>query len=275
MFFAKNVHCVVDGDDADEAIFGVHDRHGQIVVAVEGLRDKLLIVKRAEGNDVGFHDVGNAGGVVAEQQLFDGNHAFQMTLPIDDVAGVDGFLVDSEFTNALKRFLNGGIFAEPDVFGGHYGAGAVLGIFQNFVDFFARLRIGVGKDTPDDVGRHFFDDVNRVVDEKIVDDFLKLLVGKTLYKSFLPVRIHFDKGFACQIFPQKPEHDGKLFLRYLRKQRCDVGRIQVVEIGLKLMILFVVKKFRHFFDGLFKIEIINLQHFAPPFEKSPQTNLQG
>ena len=139
-----DVHRVVEGDDADQPVLGVHDRQGKEVVFGEHLRDLLLIVERVDRNDMLKHDRFDRGRVIlAQKQILDRDKADQLA-SAGDIAGVDGLFVDAGTADAEDGFLHRHIRPQGHIFRRHDGAGGVFGVAQDLIDLLAHVRLGLG-----------------------------------------------------------------------------------------------------------------------------------
>ena len=88
-----HVHHVVVGDDADQPVLGVDDRHGQQVVARHFLGDFLAVVGDAHGQRLRVHQVADKRLPRRQDQVAQRHHAQQLPLVIDDVDVVDRLAV--------------------------------------------------------------------------------------------------------------------------------------------------------------------------------------
>ena len=226
--FFHNVDGVVYGDDADEPVFGVHDREGVEVVFGEHLRDGLLVLGRRDGNDVRLHDVLDHVVIVREDERAQRERADEPAL-VDHIAGVDRFLIDAGALDALGRLLHGHLRAEGDELRCHDAAGAVLGIAQDLVDHPAHVGVGLPENALYDVRGHLLDEIDRVVHIQLVHDLFELGVRKAADEQLLLLGLHFDECFRRQLLRQQPkkERQGKLVCFF--KNRRHVRRVHRYE----------------------------------------------
>ncbi|CAN4032934.1 Helix-turn-helix domain-containing protein, partial [Dysosmobacter welbionis] len=105
--FLQDVHGVVHGDDAHQAVLRVHNGQGQEVVFVQGLGHILLVVQGVGGDHMGIHDVPHHVVLLRQQNGADGEIPQQVAALVNDVADVDGLLVRAGAADALQGVLHG------------------------------------------------------------------------------------------------------------------------------------------------------------------------
>ena len=171
-----------------------------------------------DGDDVLLHNFRDGGLVVqAEQQVLDRDHAEEPAV-LGDVAGVDGLLIDAGAADTEDGLADGHIGPEGDVLGGHPGAGAVLGVAEDFVDFLAHIGGSLGENPLDHVGGHFLDDIDGVIDEELVQDLPELGIGEAADQELLLLGVHLDEGFGRQLLGEEPEDQRQPFFIQLIEQ---------------------------------------------------------
>ena len=148
-----------------------------------------------------------------------------MAVCVRNIAGVDGFLVNACFAYTVECLRNGHVRFKVDIFDGHYAARAVLGVFQNFVDFRTRVGVGLPENTFYNICRHFLYDVNGIVKVHFVKDVVQLIIAECHNKSLLNIWRHLDKGFRRKLFWKEPEKAGYVFLRHFVKHKRNVRRL--------------------------------------------------
>ena len=126
-------------------------------------------------------------------------------MPLRDIAGINSFLVDAGAADAENGLSDGHVRPQRNILRRHDGPGGILRIAENFIDLLAHLRVGLGKNSLHDIGRHFFYNIDGVVDIELVDDLFELAVGKAPDKKLLCVRLHLHEAFRSQILRQQPE----------------------------------------------------------------------
>ena len=226
--FFHNVDGVVHGDDADEPVFGVHDREGVEVILGEHLRDGLLVLGRRDGDDVRLHDILDHVVIVRENERSQRERADE-TAFVGHIAGVDRFLIDAGALDALGRLLHGHLRAERDELRRHDAAGAVLRIAQDLVDHPAHVGVGLPENALYDVCGHLLDEIDRVVHIQLVHDFLEFRVGKAADQQLLLLGLHFDERFRRQLLRQQPEEERQGELVRFFKNRRHVRRVHRYE----------------------------------------------
>ena len=146
---------------------------------------------------------------------------------INDVADVDGLLVRSGPADALQGVLHRHGLLQIHKLRGHNGAGGILRIFQNFVDAFAHIRVGVLQNPLDHVGGHFLHDVNGIVQIQLVQHFLQLRVGKAADQQLLLVAFQLYEHLCRLLLRQQTEQQGqRLFIVQIVRQNGNVRRLQ-------------------------------------------------
>ena len=126
----------------------------------------------------------------------------------------------------LDGLLDRKLPAQAHILDGHDAAGAVLGVFEDFVDHLAGVGVGTAQNPLDHVGRHFLNDVHGVVEVELVDNLLELVVGKAPDEQLLLVGLHFDKGLRRQLLGQQPKEQGQAVCGQLLKQGRNIGRVE-------------------------------------------------
>ena len=122
---------------------------------------------------------------------------------------------------------------QRDALRGHQAAGAVFGVFQDLVDLFPGLAVRLQQDALDDVCRHLFDEVYRIVYEQLVQHQLEFFIGKGRDQKLLLGAAHLHERLRRQFFGEKAEDDGNVFVVQFRKDLRKVGRLQFGEQGLE------------------------------------------
>ena len=84
----------------------------------------------------------------------------------------------------LNRFVDCHIAVKVDKFRGHNASGGVCGILEHLVYHLPCLGVCLLENSLNYAGGHFFNDINRIVKVKLVNNVLQLLIRKTLDKVF-------------------------------------------------------------------------------------------
>ena len=211
-------------------------------------------------NDVFLHHILHQIVVLGKQQILDCRDADQAVVAVVDVAGVDGLLIHTGTADTLDRHFRRHIRPQRDELGRHDRAGAVLRIFEQFVDLTARFLVCLSQNTLDDIRRHFLDQIYRVVHKELVNDLFELAVRESVDQKLLGFVVHLDEGFSRQLLGQDPEQDRQLFILQLLKNRRDIVRLhgrQDVSEGAVLLFL------QQHPDG-FRKRYVNLNHCVLP-----------
>ena len=161
--------------------------------------------------------------------------ADQPALLVDDVAGVDGLLVDARAADVVHRLAHGEVVAQVDVFDGHQRARAVLRVVEELVDQLARALVRVLQHLLDDVGRHFLQEVDRIIQEHVVHQRLELGVGGALGDELLLVAVHVGEHVGGDVLGQHAEElDHPRVLFNLLQALGDIHRQAVRRLFLKI-----------------------------------------
>ena len=243
----NDVNDIVDGDDADEAALFIADGDGGQVVTAEIVGDSFLIVRGGGADDIGIHDIADAGAFRRDNQLAQGNLTDEPALIVDDVAGVDGLLVDARAADVIHRLAHGEIIVQIDIFNGHQASGAVFRIIEELVDGLARALVGVLQNLFDDVGGHFFQKVHRIIHEHIVHQRLQFGVGRAFGDELLLLAGHVGEHVGGDILGQHAEHAQHApFVFDFLQPFGDIHRRTFRRLLLKLLELAFVQQLDHF-----------------------------
>ena len=113
---------------------------------------------------------------------------------------------------------------------------------QDLVDAAAGLRIALPQDPFDHVGRHFFDDIHRVIDVQFIQNVLQLPVAERADQHFLLVRFHFSKSLSSQLFWQQAVYDRQRFFRYFSEDLRNIHRVFIPQKITDLCVFFILQK---------------------------------
>ena len=276
----NDVHDIVDGDDADQAVFLIADGDGSQVVTAEVVGNGFLIVGRHGADDVGIHDIADAGALRRDNQLAQGNLTDELALVVDDIAGVNRLLVDARAADVIHRLAHSEVIVQIDIFDGHQAAGAVFRIIEELVDGLARALVGVLQNLFDDVGGHFFQKVHRIIHEHVVHQRFEFGVGRAFGDELLLLAGHVGKHVGGDILGQHAEYaqHAPLVLDFLQPFG-DIHRRAFRRLVLKLLKLSFVKQPEQFhkfladffFHGGFLLFIFRCSAFAKNAGCAPKT----
>ena len=245
-----DVHCVVDGDDADQPLLHVDDGQGEEAVLVQRLRHVLLIVHRLGPDDVRIHDLLDQVVLLREEQVTHRQHAEQVARRVGDVQDVDRLHVAADTADTLEGVLDGHVLFQGEKLHVHDGTGRVLGVFENFVDGFAHLGRGPVEDADHDACGHLLDDIDGVVEVQLVEHLLQLGVGKAVDEHLLAVTLQLDEHLGRRLLREQPvQQRHKLFTGFFQQQR-DVRRLHGQKQLTQLGILFTSGQLLDFFQIL-------------------------
>ena len=194
-----------------------------------------------------------------------------MAALVGNIADIDGFSFIAVFADYVKGLLHGVVLPKLYKLRGHYGAGGIFGILQNFVYFFAGVRVGIFKNTLYDIGRHFFNNVYGIIKVKFVKNGFQFGVGKALYEHFLRIAFKFDKNIRRNIFWKKAEHHRAVFFRHIVKKKGYIRGIEVVKLLFKLVISLVFNKFLQLFK-CFIVFFFKIRHDKRPLSHKTATS---
>ena len=122
-----NLHCVVDGNDAQHLAVLVHNGHGHQVVLgnVGGNFVFRLFGQRCD--QLVEHDVGKRGVVLCQHQRAQRKHAHQLVVFVQHVHVVHGGVVFVQAAQHFGGFLHGVGGVHGHELGGHQAACSVFG----------------------------------------------------------------------------------------------------------------------------------------------------
>ena len=215
---------------------------------------------------MGIHDVPHHVVFLRQQNGADGEIPQQVAALVNDVADVDGLLVRAGAADALQGVLHGHGGLQVHVLRGHDAAGAVVGVFQDFVDALADVRVRVAQDALDHVGGHLLHDVHRVVQVQLVQHFLQLRVGKALDEHLLLLRIQLHEHLGRLLLGQQAEHHRHLVVQF-HEQARDVLGLQGQQKVAQLGIAFSGDQILDLFQQLVPLLFL-LKHARPPLREA-------
>ena len=196
----NDVQDVVNRDDPDQALLAIHHRHHHQVVVLEFFRDVFLVFEGVGIDHRRRHDVSHQAVFRAEDKPSQGHGARQFAAFADDIAGIDRLLAAALAADVGQGLSGRHFFRQDDVFDGHQAAGAVVGVFEDIVDFAAFGRFGLAEDGIDHVGRQFFQKIDGVVNREFIEDEGQPVLGDAVHN--LPLQVAVQVG----------EHGGGLIL---------------------------------------------------------------
>ena len=244
-----DVYGVIDGDDTDDTVFAIHDRHGKHIVPAEHLGDLFLIVVGVNVDGVDIHQGVDNGIGIGQQHFPYRYHPQQLLAGGGDIAGVDGLLIHAVLPYDPKGVLHGKAAAEVDVLVGHQASGGIFGVLKVLIDEFTVGGGGILHHPLYHVGGHFLHQVHVVIHEQIVQDVLQLGIGQRGYNLLLDFRFHVGKDLGGSFLGQQPEqlveYIGVVFVFQLLKK---LGKIDLFHLGDLLLngrILFFCQKFQN------------------------------
>ena len=123
-----------------------------------------------------MHDVTDDLVTVHEQQITQGHGSHQSSLGIQHIADIDGLTVKSHLADPLDGLIHRQILLQVYILDRHDASGGIFGITQQMIDVSAYLRACVGQKFFDNVGRHLFQQVSRIVCHQVVDDVRCFLI---------------------------------------------------------------------------------------------------
>ena len=233
--FLQDVDDVVDGDDADESVFLVDDGHAQKVVVFNDFGHFFLVIHGPDEDElfVVVHDVPDEGvrGVIDEVGQFDGPD--EVPGGIDAVDRVDGDLVLAGGADVTDGVPHRHAVVQGDHLVRHDAAGGVLRVVEERIDLFACVRTRDLQDTGDDVGRHFLEEVDHVIEVQIVDEVAQFLVRDARDDALLVVRFQIGEDFRGDVFREDAEHLDHVFGFQFLQEVGDVDFIPFSELFSK------------------------------------------
>ena len=235
-----NVHDVVGGDDAHQTVLVVHDGDAHQVVFAHRVGDDLLIVQRLDRYEVGRHDVGDRLVLIGENQMPQRDGAHQMALAVDDIAGVDGFLVQAGLAQRFHRLAHGHGAVELGKLDGHDRAGRIFRVFEELVDQRALCGIGVLQDALDDRRGQLLEEIDRVVQEHFVQQGVDFAVADQRDQLLLLLAVDIGEHFRRDVLGQYAEHHQQLFALKALHKRGDIDHVEHEQRAAQFIFLIAV-----------------------------------
>ena len=156
-------------------------------------------------DDVGAHDRIHRRIRVGEQEFAYSNHALELALGADYIAGIDGFLVDPGLSDDVERFTYRNVPPEIDVLVGHDAPCGVLRVLQIFVNELAVFIARIREQPLDDICGHLLDEIHIVVHIHVVQNKAKLVIADRLDDALLHIAFHVGKRLRSEFLRHKPE----------------------------------------------------------------------
>ena len=169
------------------------------------------------------HNVADHGIFLRHQQVTDGDHTDEQTVPLGNVASIDRLFVISIPTDALKGFRHGHVLIKAHVLRGHHTACAVLGVTENAVDGLAGLLVGVPQNSLDHPRGHLLDQLYRIVDIKLRKHLLQVSVTEGVDQRFLLLRFHLYKDLRGGILGKDTEQQKHFLFFKLPEKVGNIG----------------------------------------------------
>ena len=176
--FFHDIHDVIDGNDTDHAVLIVHHRHRREVVPLEHVRDFLLVEHGADGDDILVHDFADDFIGLPDQKIPECHRSDQNTRLIEYVADVDRLRIQADLTDSVDCILYGHILLQIHILDRQNRSCGILRVAKQMVDIRPRVRPCVCKNLLNDIGRHLFQKVRRIIGHQVVDDVRCFLIGK-------------------------------------------------------------------------------------------------
>ena len=185
----------------------------------------------AHGDDIGFHNVADAGLVVAEQQGLDGDDPLQHPVS-GDIAGIHRLLVQTHLTDPGKGLLHSGIGVEIDELRGHDRAGGVLGVLQQLIDLAAGGSVGIPQNTGYHVGGHVFNNIHRIIQIQLVQNLSQLLITQGVDDLLLVLAVlQIGEHVRRHVLGQQTKDQHLLVGLQLVQELGDVHLVHLVQLG--------------------------------------------
>jgi len=260
-FLLDDVNDVIDGDDADHAVLSIHHRHRIEVVLLEHLRDHFLVVMRPAGNHVAVHDCADAVVRLFQQQRPQRHGADQLSFGIKHIAGVDRLRIHAQLADALDGFIHIHVFFQIDELDRHHAAGGIIRILQQMVDVLAGIRAGVFQDFLDDIRRHLFQQIDRIIRLQIIDDDTGFLFRKFGDDVLLAVRFQHGENIGSHVLGKDPEQLQHVLVFHVFHDGGDIRLIHVFRLAAQRGILLLIHEILNFSED---VSLFVCCHGSPP-----------
>ena len=162
-----------------------------------------------------------------------------MTGGVGDIQDVDGLQLAADAADALEGVCHRHVLLQGQELHVHDGAGAVLGIFQNFIDGLAHFRRGLVQNTDHHAGGHLLHDVHGVVQIQLVQHFLQLGVGKAVDQHLLALALQLHEYLRRRLLGQQPVQKGHDLGARLLQDQGDIRTLHrqehVTQVGVAFL----------------------------------------
>ncbi len=239
--FFHEVHHIVNGDAAQQAIVVVHHGQGHEVVLLHDLHHLFVRFIHLDGAGVVFlEQVANGAPRTGcgEQEAFQGQASDELPCSVDHVDAVEGLDILGLFPHFSDGLRDGPIEFDADELGAHQCAGGAFRVAEQRQQVFSVLRVQLGDDLGGPLLGQSSDDVRGIVRVDVLQDFFGDLPGgqggqQALPNVFLQLHEHVAPSFDFDEFPEVLD---LLFFEAVKDFR-DVGRVEIGQMRPQAVVL--------------------------------------
>ena len=260
-FFVDNVHDIVYGDDTYQTVFPVYNRQGNEAVFSKQICRFFLVVQSGNRDDIFLHKFFYQFIFIGEKQCSEGQYPHQMLFVVNNITGVNGFLIQTVFADNLHGALCCHGFGKVHKLYGHQTSGGVFGIMQETVDESTGFPVCISQDFAYQIGRGFLQKVDGIVQIHIIYDVPYFRIRNGCDQHFLGVIVQEREGFCRHILGQQTEEEQLLIRRQFFQKFRHVGRVFFIQFFSQQDILSFFNKFLPLFH-----RFIPFFHVTPPSE---------
>ena len=177
-----------------------------------GVGHHFLVVHGGHGDHLFVHDLVDLLLIPGQQQLAQLYGADELAVFVDDIEGINGFLVHAGAANFRHGLAHGHAPVKFHIFDGHNGTGAVFRVAKELVNQPALLLVRALQKPAHHSRGQFLQQVHRVVHEHVVDDAHGLLVAQGIDQAGALIGIHVGKNVRGNILGQQPEDHNHPFV---------------------------------------------------------------
>ena len=220
---------IIEGNDADQTVAGIHNGSSHPVVALEQARDLLLVLNGTDPRPIFFHQVQNGHRPLAAQQSVKRYGSEKVSALIHHIEFVEMVRQFRRFAHVIDGLADIPIRRHRNEFRLHASAGQLFGVIQT-----ARQRDAFGlRQLLENFGlfvlRQVFEDGDGVVGFQFAYALCDGL-GWQLLENFLANRVvNFGQRGEVEIDTKQFDKALPLFWRQGLDERAHVGFVQVTD----------------------------------------------
>ena len=189
----------------------IDHRHCQKVIFFEGFRNVLFVIIHIQPDIFRMHDVLDLHIVIRNDQRAQRHDPDQLAPGILDITGIDRLCVHTLALDIAKRLADRHFLLQADVLWRHQASSAIVRIIQKAVDQRTLILWRFFEDLIDQIGRQFLQNIDFIVEVKLIHDVAQLRIRNTVYNFQLVIRRQVRKHLDRNILWQQTIHNDRLF----------------------------------------------------------------